>query len=777
MALDLKKRLTKQQTATRDTLLKAIEDFPALEDRIFQHFLVTLHSRGITSIDEIYENVAISKTSTLKNFNEENPSENIHRPSRWSKKERKAIHSLVLKLVAIHFPKEEVEDYVRLVVRREEVKNLEDIARLPNVSFDLLASKVKEFCSLPRSSMKLPISDILATRVCLIHHFVSDQLDFIGIAKKYLRIIDLNKVAQNTIGPKRGMGRIGGKAAGMVLSNRIVKTHLEEFDKDLAFPIRYPESYYLRADLYYDFIHKNGLSHYYDQKYKPSDEVRREYPVVKEIFKNGTFSNSVQKDLKNMLRKIGKNPIIVRSSSLLEDNFGSAFCGKYRSIYLPNQGTEKQRFEDLVGAITAVYASIMHPDPITYRRKRNLLDYDEMMGVLIQRVVGKQFGDYFFPLFSGVAYSRNEYRWSPRIRKEDGMLRMVMGLGTRAVDRVSSDYPRIVALTEPSLKAQVNIDEIIKYSQHNLDVINLVSNQFETVKLRNALKQGPIDSADLVVSTCEEGHLKTVIGKHLPAKAKSFCVTFDKLIKSTTFTDQMSWILGVLQKTYGCPVDIEFSCDGDNFYLLQCRPLSKQLEWDAVTVPRNIDSTDQVFSANRDVQNGIVENIDYVIYVPAEKYEAVGDHERKLRIARAVGAINQKLCDKRFVLVGPGRWGSNDINLGVKVSYNDISNTKALIEVAHSQNGYVPELSFGTHFFQDLVESGIFYLPLYPEEEGNVFNQEFLTQQTNALASLLPDYADMNDVVQVIDVAKAANGKRLQLYMNGEQSEALAFIG
>jgi hypothetical protein len=238
----------------------------------------------------------------------------------------------------------------------------------------------------------------------------------------------------------------------------------------------------------------------------------------------------------------------------------------------------------------------------------------------------------------------------------------------------------------------------------------------------------------------------------------------------------MSWILGVLQKTYGCPVDIEFSCDGEFFYLLQCRPLSKQLEWDAVVIPKNVESNSQIFSASRDIQNGIVKDIDFIVYVPAEKYEQVDSYDRKLRVARAVGAINQKLGDQKFVLVGPGRWGSNDINLGIKVSYNDISNTKALIEVAHNQNGYVPELSFGTHFFQDLVESGIFYLPLYPEEQNNIFNNDFMMSSSNALKSIAPEYSDMADTVHVIDVAKASSGKRLQLYMNGEDSKALAFI-
>lgn len=769
-----KRRLNTAERATQNALAAAIKKYSALESKIFQHFLISLHSRGIVSIEEIYEQIDRDEYAGIADFQLRHLSENIHTPSRWTKRDRKAIQRLVERAVATHFTKEDVEDNIRMVVRREEVKHLEDLARLPNVSFDLLAEKVKEFCRLPETSIDLPISDIIATRVCLLHHFISDQLDYIGIAKKYIRIRDLDSMARNTIGPRRGIGRIGGKAAGMILSNRIIETNLEEASRQLEFPLRFPESYYLRSDLYFDFMKRNGFIHYYDQKYRSIDLIKKEFPVIKEIFKNGSFSDDILDQFAGMLRKLGKMPIIVRSSSLLEDNFGAAFCGKYRSIYLANQGSEKKRLQELIGAITEVYASILHPDPIIYRRKRNLLDYDEMMGILIQPVVGQRIGDYYFPLFSGVAYSRNEYRWSRRIRREDGMIRMVMGLGTRAVDRVSSDYPRIVALTEPTLRSQGTTEDIIKYSQRHLDVVDLKAKSFTTVTLKDLpLQTATIPHLDRVVSVWEEGHLSPVIGRHVDAPPSKLCITFDKLIGSTSFAEQMSWILKSLEKNYGCPVDIEFACDGEHFYLLQCRPLSKQIEWSRVFIPEQIPREMQLFSAGRDVSNGMVEGVRYVVYVPAQAYESVGDLKTKQRIGRTVGALNQKLADEKFILMGPGRWGSNDINLGVRVFYNDISNTKALIEVAQVKNGYTPEVSFGTHFFQDLVESNIFYLPLYPDDAEQVFNHDFLLKSPNSLSRLLSEYADMEPYVRVIDIEAVHPGHRFNLYMDGDNIRAL----
>ena len=131
----------------------------------------------------------------------------------------------------------------------------------------------------------------------------------------------------------------------------------------------------------------------------------------------------------------------MRSSSLLEDRTGAAFSGKYKSLFLGNQGTKQERLAALMDAIAEVYASVFGPDPIEYRAERGLLDVHEEMGILIQEVVGQRAGRYFLPAWSGVAFSNNEFRWSPRIRREDGLIRLVPGLGTRAVDRVGDDYP------------------------------------------------------------------------------------------------------------------------------------------------------------------------------------------------------------------------------------------------------------------------------------------------------------------------------------------------
>jgi pyruvate, water dikinase len=146
-------------------------------------------------------------------------------------------------------------------------------------------------------------------------------------------------------------------------------------------------------------------------------------------------------------------------------------------------------------------------------------------------------------------------------------------------------------------------------------------------------------------------------------------------------------------------------------------------------------------------------------------------------VGEAVSRLNGLLPRRAFILMGPGRWGSRgDITLGVRVTYADISNTAMLVEVARKKGSYVPDLSFGTHFFQDLVEARIRYLALYPDETDIVFNEEFFRQSPNLLGELLPDYAFLGDVVRVIDVPAVSDGCELQVIMDGDKEEALGFL-
>ena len=756
-----------------EKILDYLRNYPHLSENFYRQLLISLHTEKNVTVDQIYEAAHKQLKQEIERADEHNPNEGTAR--RWDQKEKIIMHSLIVRYASELFTEEEIDTIFAVARGRSEAQKLEDIASLPDVSFRLLADRLKEFCALTNNSENIPESEAMGIRVALIRHFISDQLEFIGVAKRYLKICDFLPIVENSIGPKRGIGKIGGKAAGMFLAYKILCRQREK-SKEPGCPVAIPESYFLRSDLYLEFINRNGLIKFYDEKYKPIEEIRADFPMIKEVFKNGEFPENIVKKLRKLLKKWGKTPIIVRSSSLLEDNFGSAFSGKYDSIFLPNQDTLENRLQALLGAIAEVYASTLGPDPILYRRERNLIDYDEQMGILIQKVVGIQYRHYYLPIWAGVGFARNEYRWSKRIRKEDGLLRLVMGLGTRAVDRVGSDYPRMVALSIPSLRPEANIADIRKYSQRYIDVINLQTNRLETVTLDHMLSDEPFPFLDQIVSIEKDNDLQTPVGKILRPAGQRFVITFDKLLTQTHYPQILKKALKTLEKAYGYPVDIEFAFDGQSLFILQCRPQTRISEHHRPHIPENLPEEAILFTANHDVPNGVVRKIDTIVYIDPKKYDQIQSYHDKLTVGKIVGKLNVRLAHRKFILMGPGRWGSNDINLGVRVRYADISRTKMLIEIARQTGNYIPEVSFGTHFFQDLVEAKIYHLPLYPDEKNVRFNETFFQQAPNELAEIVPEYAQFADVVRVIDVPKATGGKTLTVALDGENEQAVAYF-
>jgi len=754
-------------------LREHIEARPQLAERIHRELLMELHRRGIATIDDIHDQARVKAGEKICDIAGHDP--NQPERDRWDERERIFVEEITRDLVSRHFSAADIDDLVNLTLKRDEVYNLEIVANRTSVSFRELADMIQRFCRLPLGETRLAPAEVVGTRVALTRHFISDQLEFIGIAKNHLQIRDFDDITRRMLGSDTGIGRIGGKAGGMILAHRILAA--AENDPGVFLPLAIPESWYLRSDVVEDFLRLNRLDEYQSQKYKPIDDLTREYPLIRGVFRNGEFPLKIVHELRRILDQIGNHPLIVRSSSLLEDRLGTAFCGKYASVFVANQGTLEHRLRAVLGAIAEVYASIMAPDPILYRREHNLIDYVEEMAVLIQKVVGFRFGDFFLPAFAGVAFSRNEYRWSPRIRREDGLLRLVMGLGTRAVDRSGSDYPRMVALGHPTLRPESTVTDILRCAQHTLDVIDLKRNRLQSITARELFAQGTeLPMADKIVSIHRDGELYAPTGAHVDADPAQLCITFDKLLRETPFVQRVRTMLQRLEQEYQMPVDMEFACDSERFYLLQCRTQSQVKDAGPVSIPAEVPQRDVIFDAHRFVRTGLIEAVEYVVYVDPQAYDALPTRQKRNEVARVVGRVNHALPPKSYVLIGPGRWGSNDILLGVPVRYADINCCRVLIEVARRKDGFSPEVSFGTHFFQDLVEAGIHYLPLYPDEDGTRFNNEFFLDTPNKLADIVPDDAKYADVVRVIHVPEVAQGRRLTLAMDGESDRALAYL-
>ncbi len=552
---------------------------------------------------------------------------------------------------------------------------------------------------------------------------------------------------------------------------------------DLKSHIVLPESYFIGADVSYDFVSLNDLHHVVDQKYKSREEIEAQYPQIREAYIGGHFPDEILEGLQGILARTGHHPLIVRSSSLLEDNFGTSFAGKYDSFFCPNQGTPEENLEALLRAISMVYASIFSPDALFYRQQMGLLDYDERMAILLQEVQGERHGDYFFPTLAGVAFSHNPFRWTSRIRPDDGFLRMVWGMGTRAVDRVSNDYPRMVALSHPDLRPEIGAAKIRRYSQRSVDLINLRKNRFETLPVADLLDM-EFPSARLLVSVDHGDYLQQPPAYDPNLSPRDLILSFDGLLTKTGFVPLMKTILQAIAGQFGRHVDVEFTADIVPGYpqpefaihLLQCRPQARREKGEAFQMPATVAEADILFTADRLVPSGRVQKIRHIVFVDPEAYDRIPDETMRLQVARVVGRLNKLLEEKRFILMGPGRWGSANLELGVKVTYADIYRTAMLIEIGLSHGDSAPEVSYGTHFFQDLVEAKIHPLALYPEQSGVVFNWRFFRESPNALAELLPDSAGYAEYVRVIDVPAVTEGRFLEVIMDDEESKALGYL-
>ena len=607
----------------------------------------------------------------------------------------------VFDIATRHMSDDDILNNIRKWIQQDKTSFLVRATSNINSSLTDISQAIRRFFQMaPVEGLELSPSARIGVRAGLIRRFLTDQLEYVVIAKNFIKVSDFHNILQHLIFPPGSHGKLGGKTAGVLLAFRILK-NLKGQEKIFA-NIKVPKTWYISSDEMIQFMYYNNLEEMLEQKYKPIDEVRKEYPHLVQLFKNSHFSNEIVQGISMALDDFGNSPLIVRSSSILEDRLGSAFSGKYKSLFLANQGTKLENLEALLDAIAEVYASTLGPDPMQYRSERGLIDFHEEMGIMIQEVVGKQVGDYYFPSFAGVAFSNNEFRWSPRIKREDGLIRLVPGLGTRAVDRLSDDYPILLAAGQPGLRANVSLEDMVRYSPQKIDVLNFKTNAFETIEIRDLMKKFGNDYPEIekMVSLYERDLLKKPMPFQTDFTEEDTIFTFDGLINETPFIKEIDAILKTLQNTLAYPVDIEFASDGENFYLLQCRPQSYS-KYDAPSpIPKEIPEDQTIFTANKYISNGTVPDITHIVYVNPDQYSKIETINELKAIGRAISKLNQLLPKRQFILMGPGRWGSRgDIKLGVNVTYSDINNTAVLIEIARKKGNYVPDLSFGTHFF------------------------------------------------------------------------------
>ncbi len=773
----------RSKTSTIDIYIK-LAQYPILADKIREHMRDEIFRRGIISRGDFEAEVKSKAIESQKREGVFDPFSQ-EPASVWQDRKARIRAYQTDFYFGFNLPPNLFEQVIQKTLSDQPSPASEiELAFNPELApWEMLFRQGLLYESLPPPEKEQISHHLEEIKAVLIKGMISDQLPYVGVARRVFDIADLQKIHRRRI----GRGKIGGKAAGMLLAWKILQQKDPQIGPDISQRVEIPESYFIGTEVIYEFRLINKMDHLMNQKYRPLDEIREDYPKIVEAHLNGRFPEMVINQLRDVLEQIGQAPIIVRSSSLLEDNFGFSFAGKYESFFCPNQGTPEENLENLLNAIRRIYASTLNPDAILYRQKHKLIDYDERMAILLQTVIGEPYGRYFFPSVAGVGFSQNNLRWNPAIRREDGFLRMVWGLGTRAVDRVGNDYTRVVALSHPELRPETTAKAIRRYSQRYVDVIDLEENLFKTLPLREVLGevigQG-YSGARYIVSTDQGDYVRNIISSSGLEDSDNLLMTFDYLTKDRSFVKLMRTTLMRLEQGYERSVDIEFTVDIISNYpqpkyrlnILQCRPLSEREMEASVHIPSDLREEDILFTSHELVPDGKAEGIRFIIFVDPTVYPLIPDRSVKLEIGRAIGRLNKKLENKKFVMMGPGRWGSANIDLGVRVSYADFYNTRALIEIAVASDDGVPELSYGTHFYQDLVETGIYSLPLHLANNRGTFNWDFFASANNFLGKFSPSDEVLAKYLKVVDIQNEVSGSRLTILMDGSNDKTVGYL-
>jgi hypothetical protein len=505
-----------------------------------------------------------------------------------------------------------------------------------------------------------------------------------------------------------GEGACGGKAKGLAFAFASLR------GDPLEPTIRFPDfNWVLSTEVFDSFLEENGLGYLYDLE-EPEEGLGR--------VDSAPLPRGLSEDLETILERAGDIPLAVRSSSRLEDSVHLSFAGKYETCFSANVGSRAERLARLERCVRTVWASLFNPSARAYRNKRRIPHRMESMAVLIQPVVGRRRGDLHYPELAGTVFSRVFRRPSPRIRKEDGVMRLGFGLGTRTVERGSA---RIFYLTNPNLRPEGNTPrQIAESSQSEFDALDLSRGTFLTCPLpglfypfvlkhhRNASAFLELFAEDALYSTLsspEGPALPYFTMGGLPSRCR--CI-FDQIRRLTAF----------MEARMGLPVDMEFAIEteGPEFRLLQLRPLASYEEMARVHIPE-VSPERLLLRGDRMVSNGFLRT-ERLVLVDPDLYLAEWDPGG---CARAVGEINEALEGTRYVLAGPGRWGSRNPALGVPVQYADLCHCGCLVEVSLPKSDFTPELSYGTHFFLDMDGDGILYLPVFGGQKGNVCNRDW----------------------------------------------------
>jgi len=525
-----------------------------------------------------------------------------------------------------------------------------------------------------------------------------------------------------------GDGSLGGKARGLAFIDSFIKHHGLGTRWDGVL-VTIPRTVVLSTEVFEEFMEINNLW--------PIVSSRLSDEQILNSFVNATLPVRLYKDLEAFI-KVVRNPIAIRSSSLLEDSHYQPFAGIYSTFMIPKTESDRQKMiHMLTDAIKSVYASVYFKSSKTYlAATQNVIDA-ERMAIILQEVCGTRYGNRFYPTISGVARSINFYPIGQE-KPGDGIARVAFGLGKMVVEggsvlRFSPRYPqKILQLS--------SFESTLKETQREFYALDLITDHFapsvddgvNILKLR--IKDAEGDGALRFVASVAD-YNNHVIRENLMDEGKKL-ITFNRILKYNSFplADILSTLLKIGQREMNNPIEIEFAVNLDVspgfpaiFNFLQIRPIVESTDEICFKL-EEVDTARSVIYSESALGNGVIRTLFDLVYVKPESFKAADSQE----IAKRIEKLNDRLISegRNYILVGPGRWGSSDPWLGIPVKWTQISGARVIVE--SGLQDYRVDPSQGTHFFQNLTSFKVGYFTVNPYIKDGYYDLEYLHQQPPA---------------------------------------------
>ncbi len=594
----------------------------------------------------------------------------------------------------------------------------------------------------PGSTLSRPVLDSLM--VGLIRRFIGQGTGCISSLKERVSLEDFRRLSGSMVFPAESHGGLGGRGAGLFLAEKLLE------GQPGGSRISIPETVYVASDGILDFIHLNRLEEFLQNRYRHTDELRLEYPGLVQLFTSCEFSTEMSQGLSMALDQLGDGPLAVRSSSLLQNGSGSSFNGMYKTVFLGNRGTRRERLQGLKRAVSRVYASMFAPDPIRYRGERGLLDCREEMGIVIQRAVGRVCGDMFFPAFTAAALGRNQF--IPGY--DDIPVCFIPGLGTGFYRGRTRRFP----VAAPRRGETGGFRGSLSSSPDRMDVLNLAANRVEEVPL---------------------GHVLKACGKDYPLAEQIFddpgaeypAASFQGLIRHGDLLRQIREAVLLLGKGYGHPADAGFAFDGHCLHLVRFKAQVLLPEGRSAAIPRPGESHGVLLASNDHMVPREVSGITHVVFISREGAQILAGRDQYGEIPGVLARLGSILPRDRFMVIAPGL---RNMQSGSITAYSQFSGAAAVAEISSGDEPPVTGPSFGTGFFRDLVESSTAYLNFSPERAGCRFNGRFFKECRNRLTEFLPDVSHLAHAISVVHIPSEAGGRTI--CVSSGSGEAVVFL-